>query len=96
MKLSFGDFKFLDLPELLINIWSYNDEGHKNCSFCKEYEKWCIIIAKSLWQDNYPNFDFVIENVKKHKLFNLGSISSENEAAVYYMLKKIYFFCKFF
>ena len=57
----------------------------KTVLFAKKHEKWCIIIAKSLWQDNYPDFDFVTGNVKKHKLFNLRKISSENKAVVYYM-----------
>ena len=60
------------------------------------HKKWCIIIAKSLWRDNYPDFETVIGNVKKHKLFNLGKISSENKAAVYYMLKILFLFLDFF
>ena len=39
MKLSLANFEFQDLPNLLINIWEYNDETHKNCSVCKQYDE---------------------------------------------------------
>ena len=39
----------LDLPNLLINIWEYNDEKHivVNCEICRKYEEWCIEAARS-------------------------------------------------
>ena len=47
IKLSLANFEFLDLPNLLINIWEYNDETHKNCLVCKRYEAWCIQLVKT-------------------------------------------------
>ena len=58
MKLSLTNFEFLDLPNLLINIWEYNNETHKNCPVCKQYKEWCIKVAKPQWQNDYMDFDF--------------------------------------
>ena len=44
--MKFSDFQELDLPDLLINIWSYSDVNY-NSSILKQYKKWCIRIAKS-------------------------------------------------
>ena len=49
LPLSQKKFEHLDIPNLLINIWSYNDESHRNCSVCKQYERWCIEVAKKKW-----------------------------------------------
>ena len=48
LPLSKQNFEYLDIPNLLINIWSYNDEFHQNCSVCKQYERWCIEVAKKI------------------------------------------------
>ena len=46
LPLSQQNFEHLDIPNLLINIWSYNDESHRNCSVCKQHERWRIEVAK--------------------------------------------------
>ena len=46
LPLSKQNSERLDIPNLLINIWSYNDEFHRNCLVCKQYERWCIEVAK--------------------------------------------------
>ena len=41
------DFQLLDLPNLLLNIWEYNEPGCKNhCPVCIPFEKWCIEVAQ--------------------------------------------------
>ena len=40
----------LDIPDLLINIWEYNDDDHKNCVIYDQYEKLSVEIARSKWQ----------------------------------------------
>ena len=76
-KKIFPDLKFLleafsrlDLPNLSINIWEYNDEKHKNSSICKQYEKWCIEAGECKWKDIYMDFDYIIENMKKKNIKN--------------------------
>ena len=72
MKLSLANFEFLDLLSLLINIWECTDETHKNCHVGKQYQEWSIKVAKTQWQNNYMDFDFVIANIRKQnrKLFD--------------------------
>ena len=72
MKLSLANFEFLDLLSLLINIWECDDETHKNCPVGKQYQDWSIKVAKTQWQNNYMDFDFVIANIRKQnrKLFD--------------------------
>ena len=90
MKLPLANFEFQDLPNLLINIWEYNDETHKSCSVCKQYDEWCIKVAKTQWKNDYMDFDFVIENIRKQnrKLFDFGWISSENRSRIYRLMWK--------
>ena len=50
LRLSKENFEHLDIPNLLTNIWEYNDESHNNhtdCSIRKQYGQWCIEVAKS-------------------------------------------------
>ena len=49
LPLSKQNFEHLDIPNLLINIWSYNDEFHQTCSVSKQYKRWCIVVAKKKW-----------------------------------------------
>ena len=49
LPLSQQNFEHLDIPNLLINIWSYNDKSHRNYLVCKQYERWCIKVAKKKW-----------------------------------------------
>ena len=63
--MKFSDFQELDLPDLLISIWSYSDVNY-NSSVLKQYKKWCIQIAKSKWQnERYVDFNFVIKNIEE-------------------------------
>ena len=36
IEFSKSDFQELDLPNLLINIWSYTDAEAKKCNICKK------------------------------------------------------------
>ena len=90
MKLSLAKSEFLDQPNLLINIWEYNDERHKNCPVSKQYKEWSIKVVKTQWQNNYMDFDFVIDNIRKQnrKLFDFGRISSGNRSKIYRLIWK--------
>ena len=90
MKLSKANFELLDLPNLITNIWECNDEMHANCLICKQYEKWCIEVAKKNWQSESFNFNYVIWNIRQQdkKLFNFGKISSANRSMIYRLIWK--------
>ena len=81
LKLSKSNFQRLQISDLLINIWDYNHKSHLNCSICIQYEKWCLEVAKSKWQSEFLDFDYVISNIKQQskQFFNFGKVSSANK-----------------
>ena len=102
-KKNFSDFQELDLPDLLINIWSYSDVNY-NSSILKEYKKYCIQIAKSKCRnERYMDFDFVIKNIEEPntKFIDSGLISRANKAKIYRLIlkdriKHFYFFFSYY
>ena len=87
--LSKENFEHLDIPNLLINIWSYNDQDHHlnvgNCETCRKYEKWSFEIAKSKWQPEFKSFAFVIPQIQiqNKKFFNFGNVSSADRNSIF-------------
>ena len=71
VPLSKQNFEHLDLPNLLINIWSYNDESHRNCLVCKQYERWFIEVAKKIFE--------VANNKRKYLVLTLGKFAQQTE-----------------
>ena len=70
MKFSKSDFVELDLPNFLINVWSYVD--YLNNPIVNQYEKWCVELAKERWQPQFLDFDYVIQKLKeKRKKFTI-------------------------
>ena len=93
LKLSIANFERLDKLNLLINIWKYNDESHDNhtdCSICKQYEQWCIEVAKSKWQDEFKSFAFVIAQIRTQNkaFFDFGKVSSADRNMIYHRIWK--------
>ena len=83
-------FANLDIPDLLINVWEYNDDDHKNCAICDHYEKWCVEIARSKWQPYFKAFSFVIAQIqiKNKNFFDFGNISSADKNYIYQVIWK--------
>ena len=75
LKFSLNSFKQHDLPNLLINIWSYSQCNINNCSIYEHYKKFCIVDAKEKWSGFYHDFDQVINAIETNKWYhNLGKI----------------------
>ena len=53
LKFTKNDFRKEDIPDLLINIWTYNYyKPHcENCNACKIYCEWCIEILAERWNE---------------------------------------------
>ena len=91
LKFSKIDFQLLDLPNLLINTWEYNEPGCKNQSpVCIQYEKWCIEAAQEKWKAEYLDFKCVIENLRRQnkQFYNFGKICSANKNVIYRLIYK--------
>ena len=80
----------MDIPDLLIIIWGYNDDHHKNCAICDQYEKWCVEIARSKWQPYLKAFSFVIGQIQiqNKNFFDFGNISSADKNYIYQVIWK--------
>lgn len=96
-------FDCLDLPNLLIDIWSYAEHLYHNPSLappcrcvCKVYLEFCINATKKKWSDTYVNFDFVVHNLKdRNRCFaDFGKILTEKKDMIYQIIAKaINLFC---
>ena len=88
MKFSKSDFAELDLPNLLINVWSYAD--YMNDCVINQYQKWCVELAKERWQPQYLDFEYVIKNLKeKNKNFyNFGRVCSADREVIFRIINK--------
>ena len=92
-KLNFSkrDFQLLDLPNLLINIWEYNEPRCKSqCPVCIQYEKWCIEVVQEKWKANCLDFEYVIKNFQKQNknFYYLGKFSSQDRDVIYNIIHK--------
>ena len=102
LKFSLEDFQKLDVPDLIINIWSYNWLQHLPCDTCYRYSVWCEQILKEKWKLEYGDFDFAVEKFKKNDrtFVNVGNFSSTNKNDIIILLKQknkmIYFFSVYF
>ena len=46
LKFRYEDFLLEDIPNLMINIWSYSDEHGTGCTMCTTYKNFCIDALK--------------------------------------------------
>ena len=46
LKFKYEDFLMEDIPNLMINIWSYLDDHGVGCTMCTTYKKFCIDALK--------------------------------------------------
>ena len=63
LKFRYEDFLMDDIPNLMINIWSYSDHHGTGCTTCTQYKKMCIDALKKKWEPYY--IDINIETKKK-------------------------------
>ena len=67
LKFSLDTFRQHDLPNLIINIWSYSNCNLENCLICEQYKKFCLIAAKEKWCRFYHDFDEVVKAIESGK-----------------------------
>ena len=58
----------------------------KKCQICIQYEKWCIEALQSMWQPEFYNLDFLIEQIRAQnvKFCNFDKYSSQDRHLIYY------------
>ena len=81
MKFKFDDFKTMDIPNLMINIWGYSEaiKKKKNVSFANN-RHWCIRALHEKWLSTYIDINFVIYKLitMDEKWFDCSKVSNAN------------------
>ena len=66
-KISLKDFRDLDSPNLIIQIYSYNNPKQwLKCSVCDIISEFYKIALKEKWEEEWGDFDFVVEKLEKN------------------------------
>ena len=62
LKFKYEDFLMEDIPNLMINIWSYSDDHGVGCTMCTTYKKFCIYALKKKWDNKkYKDVNEIIK-----------------------------------
>ena len=87
MKFKFDDFKTMDIPNLMINIWGYSEgiKKKKECAVCEKYRHWCIRARHEKWLSTYIDINFIIYKLitMDKKWFDCSKVSSANSFFLY-------------
>ena len=82
LKFTKNDFREMDTPNLLINIWTYNYyKPHcQNCNACKIYTEWNVEILAERWKEEWGDMNNVVEKLKKNDkdFININNYSGDS------------------
>ena len=53
LKFQYQNFEIMDIPGLIINIWSYSHDHGQYYNICCTYKNWCIKALKKKWLKQY-------------------------------------------
>ena len=66
LKFSIEDVREQDVPENIINLWTYNyATQYHPCYACETYGGFCEKILQERWCSEWGHFNYVIEKIKK-------------------------------
>ena len=92
LKFNFDNFRVLGAPNLIINIWSYNNEPVHQPAWvaCKTYCEYSIQALREKCEEEWGDFDFAVGKFKScDKSFSdNGAFSSANMHLIIDFLKK--------
>ena len=82
LKFTKNDFREMDTPNLLINIWTYNYyKPHcQNCNACKIYTEWNVQILAERWKEEWGDMNNVVEKLNKNDkdFININNYSGDS------------------
>ena len=82
LRFNLDTFRELGAPDLIINIWTYNNEPvHQPARLAyKNYCKYCIQALREKCEEEWGDFEFAVGKFKTcHKSFlDIGQFSSAN------------------
>ena len=67
LKFTKNNFREMDTPNLLINVWTYYYyKPHcQNCNACKIFTKWNVEILAERWKEEWGDMNNAVEKLKK-------------------------------
>ena len=86
LKFSLYTFRQHDLPNLIINIWSYSNCYLKKCLICDQYKKFRLIATKEKCCGFYHDFDEVVKAIESDKWIH--KVQNEGKDIIYRFIKK--------
>ena len=93
IKYTQNDFRVIDTPNLIINVWTYSENLKKNklCQICQKYLEFCLNILEERWKEEWGDYNFVTAKLRNNdKTFiDASSFSSENRHLIIKLLKKL-------
>ena len=88
---SLADIKQLDVPNLIINIWSYNvDKKHlSQCNICQKYNQYSVQALQQKWKNSWGDFHVVVQKIQENdkNFIDAGSYSSCNRHGIIRLLE---------
>ena len=92
LKFSLDTFRQHNLPNLIINIWSYSNCNLKKCLICEQYKDFCLIAAKEKWCGFYHHFDEFVKAIESGKwIHKVQDVSTEDKGIIYrFIMKRSY------
>ena len=86
------DFTELDVPELCINIWSYNSnqEHLQKCKICKSYNDLSTHALKKKWRRSWGDCEYFINKLVTNDKFyiNINKYASANKHEIIDFIKR--------
>ena len=93
LKYDLNDFRVLDTPNLIINVWTYSDNLKRNklCEICKKYLEFNLHILEERWREEWGDYDFVMSKIRNNdkSFIDCSTYSSANRYLIVKLLKKL-------
>ena len=70
------DFEECDIPNLILNLCSCNEDIER-FDFFKKYYRWCKEIVISRWQENWIDKEVFFENLQKNRYNDILLLCSD-------------------
>lgn len=93
VKFTQNDFRVIDTPNLIINVWTYSENLKKNklCGICQTYLDFCLNILEERWRKEWGDYNFVMAKLRNNdkSFIDVSSFSSADRYLIMSYLKKL-------
>ena len=88
LKFKYEDFLMEDIPNLMINIWSYSDDHGVWCIVCTTYKKFCIdaLKKKNGTTKSIKTLTKLYKNLKKETKIGLICQNYQVSIGIFYII----------